>query len=223
MRTILLALALFASAPAAKACSVAPGYRVPTTLELVEEADAIVVAQVGEPGISADGEPELLFIGITTLKGPPGREIYSDRIIARAPGMLGTKVRLATPGDPAELVRANPEAYAGGCTRFTFHPNKSVVLFLKREGEDYRVISHPFARSAEDTALPDSRWLKAVREYVAIAALPSAMRRARMEVRRDLLKARGDADSLAIAADIERELTGPRKPLREPLPQVKRP
>ena len=40
-------------------------------------------------------------------------------------------------------------------------------------------------------------------------------------LRRDLLKARGDADSLAIAADIARELAGPRNPLREPLPPVK--
>jgi hypothetical protein len=103
----------------------------------------------------------------------------------------------------------------------TFHPKQWVVLFLKRDGDDYRVISYPFARTAEDSALPDSRWLKAVREYVAIASLPPAMRRARMEVRRVMLKARGDPDSLAIAADIARELAGPRKPLREPLPPVK--
>ncbi|MCR5871880.1 MULTISPECIES: hypothetical protein [unclassified Sphingomonas] len=218
MRTLVLALALLASAPVAGACSVAPGYRVPTTLQLVDEADAIVVAQVGQPGISADGEPELWFRAVTTLKGPTSSKEHSDQITARAPGMLGTRVRPATPGDPAELVRANPEAHAGGCTRFTFHPKKWVVLFLKREGEGYRVMSYPFARTAEDTALPDSRWLKAVREYVAIAALPTAMRRARMEARRDLLRARRDADSRAIAADLERELNGPRKPLREPLP-----
>lgn len=218
MRSLVLVLALLVSAPAAQACSVAPGYRVPTTLALVDEADAIVVAHVGQPGISTDGEPELRFNAITTLKGPINLKEQSDHIIVRAPGMLGTKARRATPSDPTELVRANPEAFAGGCTRFTFDPDKTVVLFLKREGEEYRVMSYPFARTAEDTEFPDSRWLKAVREYIAIAALPPAMRRARMEVRRDLLKARRDPDSRAIAADIERELNGPHKPLREPLP-----
>ncbi|OYX17024.1 MAG: hypothetical protein B7Z07_01030 [Sphingomonadales bacterium 32-67-7] len=217
MRSLLLALALFAS-PAAYACSVAPGYRVPTTLELVEQADLVVVAQAWAAPPSDGGEREVEFWSLVALKGSLSD---GEPILVRGPGMLATHAQPATPSDPTELVRANPEAYVGGCTRFTFHPKKWVVLFLKREGDGYRVISYPFARTAEDTALPDSRWLKAVREYIAIAALPPAARRARMQVRRDLLKARGDADSLAIAADIARELAGPRKPLREPLPPIK--
>lgn len=218
MRSILISLILLASAPAAHACSVAPGYRIPSTLELAEQADLVVVAQAWAAPPSHGGERQVEFWSLVSLKGS-----LSDGqpILVRGPGILATRAQQSTPSDPAELVRANPEAYAGGCTRFTFHPKKWVVLFLKREGDGYRVISYPFARTAEDTALPDSRWLKAVREYIAIAALPPAARRARMEVRRDLLKARGDADSLAIAADIARELAGPRKPLREPLPPIK--
>ncbi len=214
MRSLLLALALLGAAPAAEACSVAPGYRVPTALDLVEQADLVVVAQAWAAPPSDSGERQVEFWSLISLKGSLNKEV----ILVRAPGMLATKAQPATPSDPGELVRANPEAYAGGCTRFTFDPRKWVVLFLKRDGDGYRVISHPFARTAEDTTLPDSRWLKAVREYIAISALPPAMRRARMEVRRDLLIARGDADSLAIAADIDRELNGLRKPLREPLP-----
>ncbi|MGV3458408.1 hypothetical protein [Sphingomonas sp.] len=220
MRSFFLALALLA-APAAHACSVAPGYRVPTTLELAAQADAIIVAQPFDQRATAEGAPEIVFASLVILKGAPGREVKDDRIVVNAPGILSVEEQPARPSDPRELVRAHPEAYEGGCVRVTFHPKQWVVLFLKREDDDYRVISHPFARTAEDTALPDSRWLKAVREYIAIAALPPATRRARMEVRRDLLKARGDADSLAIAADIARELAGPRKPLREPLPPVK--
>ncbi len=218
MRTILLALALVASARAAEACSVAPGYRIPSTLELVEEADAIFVAQPRDQRTSANGTPEVIFAPLVILKGQLSRYFEVDRMVVAAPGVLEEKPGAATRSDPRELVRAHPEAYAGGCTRFTFSPKQRVVLFLKREGFGYRVISHPFARTAEDTALPNSRWLKAVREYIAIAALPTAMRRARMKVRRDQLRARGDADSVAIAADIARELKGPRKPLREPLP-----
>ncbi len=220
MRSFFLALALLA-APAAHACSVAPGYRVPTTLELAAQADAIIVAQPFDQRATAEGAPEIVFASLVILKGAPGREVKDDRIVVNAPGILSVEEQPARPSDPRELVRAHPEAYEGGCVRVTFHPKQWVVLFLKREGDDYRVISYPFARTAEDTALPDSRWLKAVREYIAIAALPPAARRARMAVRRDLLKARGDADSLAIAADIARELVGPRKPLREPLPPVK--
>ena len=220
MRSFFLALALLA-APAAHACSVAPGYRVPTTLELAAQADAIIVAQPFDQRATAEGAPEIVFASLVILKGAPGREVKDDRIVVNAPGILSVEEQPARPSDPRQLVRAHPEAYEGGCVRTTFHPKQWVVLFLKREGDDYRVISYPFARTAEDTALPDSRWLKAVREYIAIAALPPATRRARMAVRRDLLKARGDADSLAIAADIARELAGPRKPLREPLPPVK--
>lgn len=220
MRSLLIALTLLA-APAAHACSVAPGYRVPTTFELVAQSDAIIVAQPFDQRATAEGAPEIVFASLVILKGAPGREVKDDRIVVHAPGILSVEEQPARPSDPRELVRAHPEAYEGGCVRMTFHPKQWVVLFLKREGDDYRVISYPLARTAEDTALPDSRWLKAVREYIAIAALPPAARRARMEVRRDLLKARGDADSLAIAADIARELAGPRKPLREPLPPVK--
>lgn len=218
MRSILLALALLASAPAAYGCSVAPGYRVPTTLELVGQADAIIVAQPSDQRTGGDGAPEIVFASLVILKGAPDREVGGDRIVVHGPGVLKTTTGAARSREPKELVRAHPEAYEGGCVRSTFHPKQWVLLFLKREGEDYRVISYPFARTAEDTALPDSRWLKAVREYIAIAALPPSARRARMQVRRNLLKARGDADSLAIAADLERELSGPRKPLREPLP-----
>lgn len=218
MRRILLPLALLASAPAAYACSVAPGYRVPTTLELVEQADAIIVAEPWDQRTRGDGAPEIMFASLVILKGAPDREVEGDRIVVHAPGVLETTTGAARSSEPKELVRAHPEAYEGGCVRSTFHPKQWVLLFLKREGEDYRVISYPFARTAEDTALPDSRWLKAVREYIAIAALPPSARRARMQVRRNLLKARGDADSLAIAADFARELSGRRKPLREPLP-----
>jgi len=218
MRSVLLALALLASAPAALACSVAPGYRVPTTLELVEQADAIIVAQPWDQRTGDDGAPEIVFASLVILKGAPDREVEGDRIVVHAPGVLETTTGAARSSEPKELVRAHPEAYEGGCVRSTFHPKQWVLLFLKREGEDYRVISYPFARTAEDTALPDSRWLKAVREYIAIAALPPSARRARMQVRRNLLKARGDADLLAIAADFARELSGRRKPLREPLP-----
>lgn len=219
MRRLLLALTLLAS-PSAYACSVAPGYRVPTTLELVAQADAIIVAEPVNQRTTADGEPEILFASLVILKGASGRENSRDRIVAYAPGVLEPESAAPRPSDPRELVRAHPEAYEGGCVRMTFHPRQWVVLFLKREGEDYGVISYPFARTAEDTALPDSRWLMAVREYIAIAALPPAARPARMRLRRDLLRARGGRDSRAIAADLKRELAGARKPLREPLPPL---
>lgn len=219
MRTLFLALALFA-APAAYACSVAPGYRVPTTLELVEQSDAIIVAQPFDQWTAADGEPQIRFASLAVLKRASGGNDGRDRIFVDIPGVLEPETSVARSSDPRELVRAHPEAYEGGCVRMTFHPKNWVLLFLRRDGDGYRAISYPFARTAEDTALPDSRWLKAVREYIAIAALPPAARRARMEVRRKLLRVRRDRDSRAIAADLDRELAGPRKPLREPLPPI---
>lgn len=217
MHRLPLALSLFLASPVALACSVAPGYRVPSTLELVEEADAIVIAEPFAPREIDEDDPQILFAAIFQLKSDRSDD-YGRRIAAWVPGIAADGQTSVVPSDPRELVRAHPDAYSGGCIRYIFDPESRVLLFLKREGESYRALSYPFARTAEDAPGFNGLWAKTVREYVAIAALPPALRRARMERRRDLLRRLGDADSRAIADDFERELNAPRKPLREPLP-----
>lgn len=199
------------------ACSVRAGYRVPTTLDLVREADVITVARVASQVDAPAWEGrKVRFVGGIFLKDRRGLP-EGSRIEVVMPGVIAAPDMPATPSDPAELHRANPEAYEGGCTRQIFAEDVPVLLFLKRDGISYRALSYPFARTAEDAPDLMSRWVKAVREYGAIGALPVAAQRARLAVRRDLLRERGDADSLAIAEDMDRELRRPRTVLGKPL------
>jgi hypothetical protein len=211
-----LAAALAATAVPSTACSVVRGYRIPSTLELTQRADAIVLARV-EGGVAARPsarDERLTLAPILSLKG------QSLPLRITMPGWLEAGPAKATPSDPAELAQANPDAFSGACNRYIFAKGMTLLLFLTKRDGEWQAISAPFARTAEDVPSLDARWVKAVREYVAIAALPKAARRARLVARRDLLRSKGDADSRAIAADMDRELAGPRKPLREPLPPM---
>ncbi|MBX3594003.1 hypothetical protein [Sphingomonas sp.] len=213
-RSFLFAAALLMGAtvlPAA-ACSVVPGYRIPTTLQLVEQADLIVLARVEDGRGGTDDDPELKLVPILTLKGvnpPPKLDMA---------GALETGNMRATPSDPTEIVRANPDAYTGACNRYVFRRGATLLLFFRREGQGYVQISQPFARTAEDVTGIDSLWVRVVREYIAIDEFPPALRRARLAARRDLLRTKADPESRAIAADMDATLNTVRKPLRAPLP-----
>lgn len=199
---------LLSAAPAA-ACSVVPGYRVPTTLEMAGKAEAIVVAEVtGQRRAKQPWDGVVLTKPIALLKGtalPPKVEI------ARA-GLAPVGRGRVWPSDPRELRRANPGAMIGGCVRYTFAPGMKLLLFLVRD-EDGRLVPFrsPFARDAEDVASLDSLWVKAVREYAAIAALPEGERPERLRARAAELRG-GDADARAIASDMDAELEGKRAP-----------
>jgi hypothetical protein len=207
LRLVFAAAFVSLAAPAA-ACSMAPGYRVPTTLELVEEADAIVLARVdtgvpaGPPYVEGRG---LVLAPLVLLKGDalPGQIEMS--------GWLEAGEARATRSDPAELVEANPDAFDGGCNRYIFARGMTLLLFLSQKDGKTRQISYPFARTAEDVVSPDARWVALVREYVAVAALPKAARDTQLAARRDALRSKPDADSQAIAAEIDRALTVARR------------
>jgi hypothetical protein len=194
------------------ACSVVPGYRVPTTLELAERADTILIGTVTGEDKTADRPLNSIRIRPTLLlKG------------AELPAEVSLHGYLATPGmqaptrsDPAELRRPNPDALTGGCTRYVFAKGMKLLLFFERKDGELRFAGYPFARVSEDVASDDSLWVKTVRTYVEIAALPEAERRAALIARRDALRARtDDADAEAIAADLDRELAGERTPPRD--------
>lgn len=205
--------ALVAMASPSTACSVREGYRVPTTLDLVEQADAIVLARV-EPGSALAGARAagwLQLAPVLAIKGPLPHRLSM-------PGWLETAETRATRSDADELARANPDAFSGACSRYIFAPGMTLLLFVRRAGEGWRVISEPFARTAEDVPAFDSRWVRAVREYIAIAALPKAVQRARLEARRNALAAKSDPDAQAIAADMDRVIAGGSAPLRARLP-----
>lgn len=204
----LAAAAALAAAAPASACSPLPGYRVPTSLELAERAEAIVIAtveaQVGEGPSPFD--TEIVVRPVLLLKG----EAMPGQI--RFEGMLATRRDRATRSDPRELFQPNPDALTGGCRRYVFKKGMQLVLFLERHDGVLRPADYPFSRAMEDVPSAEALWVRAVRLYAEIAALPPEARRAALIARQEALSAAGDADSLLLARDIGRQLERKRNP-----------
>ncbi len=201
---------LIVAAQPAIACSVSGDYRVPTNLELVERADAIMLAVVEDGPTDIDGmngpEPTLVVRPVATLKGGP----LPERM--RLGGMIASG-NFAVQSNPEELEQAHPLAYIGGCTRYMYVRGSTVLFFLENFQGRMLQAGHPFTRSSEDVPSDNSRWVQAVRLYVEVAALPAPERRAALLARQAALRARtGDADAQAIVDDIDRQLSGPNRP-----------
>lgn len=216
MRSLLplASLALLAVPLPALACSVAPGYRVPTNIELVERADLILLGTVTDGDFEPDGTPQQMIAvePVAALKGAmPSGPIALPAMIA-----ADTEAQLS---NPYELNEAHPQSFAGACTRYVFPRGSRVLFFLDRQDGAWREAGGPFSRWAEDVLSDDAPWLQAVRLYVEVAKLPEDERTAALTARRDELAALGD-DPVAqlIAADITRQLAGPNAPLRGELP-----
>ncbi len=211
-RLPLLALALAAALPAARpaiACSVVSSYRVPTNFELVESAEAIVLGTVErQEGEGSPFDTEVVVRPTLLLKGAAlPAEVRLRGYLAKGGGNFATR------SGPSELRRVNPDALTGGCNRYVFDRGMQLVLFLQRDGKGVlRPSLPPFSRAAEDVPGPDSLWVKAVRHYVEIAALPADRRRAAMIARRNALRRSGDPDALLLADDIDRNLRKKRLP-----------
>ena len=210
----LAALALLAAPLPAIACSVVPGYRVPTNMELVERADLILLGTVTSAASQPDGmeQPMIAVEPVEALKGAmPSIPIAIPAMIA-----TGAEVPLS---NPYELEQAHPQSFAGACTRYLFPAGSRVLFFLDREDGRWREAGGPFSRWAEDVLTDDAPWLQAVRFYIEVAKLPEEERVAALAARRDELGALGD-DPVAqlIAADIDRQIGGPNAPLRDGLP-----
>lgn len=188
-----------------------PGYKVPTNLELVAEADTIVLGTITgerEAAMPHHGtvivRPDLLIKGGALPAQVEIRGAYLQK------GTFGYAVASL----PRELRKPNPGALIGGCVRYVFTPDSQLLLFLKRDRDGELVpIRHAFSRDAEDVRGHDALWVKAVREYAAIGAFTEAQREQAMRSRVVALRARPeDADAAAIADDLEVELAGRRQP-----------
>ena len=212
----LVAAALLAAPLPAIACSVAPGYRVPTNMELVVGADLILLATVTKGDLTPDSIPEqrIAVEPIAAIKGA-----MPDATLAM-PGWIasGNEALLSNPYD---LKDAHPQSLAGACNRISFPRGSRVLFFLKWQGDHWRAAGGPFSRWAEDVLTDDAPWLQVVRLYAEAAALPPSDRTAYLAARRAEYRSEAD-DPVAqlIAADIARQFTGPNAPLHEELPQA---
>lgn len=170
--SIAVGLALLAvPAGQAVACSVTQEFVRDTSFELVEGADAVVVARaIRQTGDEEDGSTEVVFAIEQSFKGTP------PDVVTMGWAQLGTTI----PSDPDDLSTAHPESFMGPCTRRTFERGGRYVLFLHQgDGKDEPSGWYPrlsvFWRGAEDYAGPDSLWARVLQYYIEVQAEPDPM------------------------------------------------
>ena len=212
----LVALALLTAPLPAVACSVVPGYRVPTNMELVESADLILLATVSDGDFAPDStsEQQIQIQPVAALKGAMPAEPLA------MPGMIAAGAD-ALLSNPYELKEAHPQSLAGACARYMFPRGSRVLFFLSWQDDHWRAAGGPFSRWAEDVLTDEAPWLQVVRLYAEAASLPPGERTPYLTARRAEYGAEGDNPvARLIAADIDRQLAGPNPPLREMLPAI---
>lgn len=211
-----LALALAAGAAPALACTPAPGYAVPTNLELAQTADLVLLGEVVGGTSGAVLEPQASKIEIRPIAALKGLTPSGNLVM---PGM-----QLAGPGDEAAAATseplafgdAHPSAYTGACIRRVFPPGAHVLFFLERVDGEWAPAGGPFSRWAEDIASDTAPWVQLARFYVEAVRLPEADRQALLQEQQEALAVHTDQpEAVAMAADIERSLAGPAAPLIE--------
>ena len=207
---IVLAVAwAFAPVPAA-ACSVVSGYRVPTNIELVAEADLVVLARVVGAGVAPPGrhyDNRVWLQPIRAIKGrAPARLQAYGHLTRFMPGREEPYPLMVTPLD-----RAHPSAGWGACLRQAYRKGGLVVAMFRKQGAGFVQTGAPFSRAIEDVSGPDGLWVRAAMLYAKIlATTPPGDRRAAFAAERDRLLGRaGDAEARAIAEDIGRYLASP--------------
>lgn len=197
----------------AGACSVGEGFVRSSSYELVEQADAVVVAVAdSQTSGSEDWDTGVTFRIEQAFKGQPPAVII----------MGNARLGRTTPSDPNDLTVPHPETMAGACSRYTFQRGGRYVLFLRKgDGGNQPVgwyaMQPTFWRGAEDYAGPASAWARALTLYIQIQG-EQPDRMAAMDAlagRLPLLEATGaSAADRQIALDIRDHLSSlsPNKP-----------
>lgn len=224
MRLIVAVAAVLALACASPtmACSVTDDYRVPTNLELAQDADLIVLGRVESgPTDFNFQEAGLVVTPLEVLKGK-----LPDAKPLKLMGMIAEQ-RFAVKSDPVQLEQAHPLSYIGGCIRYMFVKGSDVLFFVKSAEKSFGADVPPelkgtlmpaggaFSRWAEDVSWADAPWVRATKIYVKAAALPKDQQRAFLMSERDSLLKAPDPYSKLIGADVDRQLAGPNKPWNE--------
>jgi hypothetical protein len=153
----LAALLLAARAATAEACSLAGDYVRPSNFELVQIADAIVIARP-ERRIGRGDDSRLVFRVEAAVKGAPPERIALDVELGRT-----------QPSDLENLSESHPEGHSGPCDRTTFSRQGRYLLFLERAPDgSWRQLGHAFSRISEDYGGEDNGWMRSVRRYLRL-------------------------------------------------------
>ena len=220
MRKLALSLAALAVpgvAVPAIACTPAPGYSVPTNLELAADANAIILAEVvGGAGVMGD-DPQANGIRVQPLDAVKGLMPTGE---IRIGGTVVVDAAHAVEGNPFDFSKAHPSAYTGACIRRDFPLGAKVLFFLDRQDGQWRPAGGAFSRWAEDVSGRGAPWVQLAALYAEAALKTPEERPAFLEgYRQELLGREDDAIAQLMAEDITRQLQGPNPPLNaEPPP-----
>lgn len=194
-----LALLLILAPAVAHACSPRTGYVRPSNFELVQIAEAIVVATPLEAQGDDWSSVKATFQVKAVIKGQVSGGVGSQIEVQ------GFVLGRAQPSDPKQIAYSHPEGHGGPCNRVTLSKGETYVLFLRKQGDVYRTLSLAFSRVSEDYAGEDSLWMRAIRTYLAVqTAAPPMEQLQRLDAMRTQILAdpnRTPAD-VAIAEDI---------------------
>lgn len=144
-----------------------------TNFELVQLADAIVVATPqSEKRIHIHVDQgdwvttQTVFRVDQVLKGNTGADL--NRVT------LDLILGKTEPSDPNDILSSHPEAAEGSCNRQRVEKGRPYVLFLHREddGQFSWLRRYPYTRVAEDYYGEDSLWVSTIRFYLDVQKEP---------------------------------------------------
>ena len=147
-----------------RACSVTPGYLMPSNFELVRDAEAIVLAKAVRALRQDDRVEQFEFEVAKVLKGTLEQKTLT----------LPGNDRWLGPSEPGNFSKARPGAFRGACIAYDYNLHSQFILFLRRKDGMWLVSGPPFTRVNEEVSGTDAPWTQAVVHYARIAALKTA-------------------------------------------------
>jgi hypothetical protein len=194
MRTLLALLCLLLPLPAL-ACEPLPNPKpIPSNIELLRDADLVVLARVESEGSSNS----VILKPVAALKGQ-----LPDQSLT-APGTTSERDGSPYPQQVTSLDEPHPSWRWGSCVRQAYFTGGLVLALYGRHASGYGVFKYPWARNIEDVRDAEDLWPRAARLYLKVLAEPDPD--AAFAATAKQLEAKKDADSQAIAADIRRYL-----------------
>jgi hypothetical protein len=142
----------------AQACSVEKGYVWPTNFELLEIADAVVVATASGEG-RLPGVPAVTFRVEERLKGSPPSRL----------ALPHTHLGESSPSDLTNITEAFAHGPFGACYRKAFRKGERYLLIIHRNAQGgWEAGEIPLSRSGEDHEGDDTVWARSVRRYLRV-------------------------------------------------------
>ena len=200
MRWIWLVLSLvYAGHAGALACSPDRDYVPPTNFELVQIADAIIIAR-----LSMLESGETGFELVEVLKGPDEPASFYE---------INPRLSRDFPSHPYSLQSENASNGGGSCGRGAYAEGRYHLLFYSKNpatGVYFQSVTI-YGRDSEDLESLDAFWLKVVRKYLDIQTHYTPMEQLDQLrlLRRDLLDDKISPQHMSWIMDIEQHLTSP--------------